>query len=110
MSKAVRVVNGVVREIIPSDASTPSIAYWYGDAFAAQCVIAPDDVQQGWTYNTETDVFSEPVQQEGEEPPIDPMITVQLAIAELAEAQATSDLQNQLAIAELAEAMLGGET
>lgn len=49
--KWVRIENGIVREIIPEAATIPSVAYWYGSAFAAQCVEAPDEVEQNWTYS-----------------------------------------------------------
>ncbi len=42
-------------------------------------------------------------------PPPDQFAALQLALSELAEAQATLDIENKLAIAELAEALLGGE-
>lgn len=94
----------VVREIIPTEATSPNIAHWYGEAFAAECVEAPDEVEQGWVFDGET--FSPPAEPE---PYIDPFVEIKLAIAELAETQAVDTLATQLAIAELAEALLGGE-
>ena len=49
--KTVRLQSNVVVEIIP-DYALP-VAQWYGEAFAAQCVEAPDDVSQGWVYDGE---------------------------------------------------------
>jgi hypothetical protein len=48
--KWVRIENGIVREIIPEAATIPSVAHWYGEEFAAQCVEAPNEVEQNWTY------------------------------------------------------------
>ena len=50
----VRIVNGVVHEIIPVEATVPNVAYWYGEEFAAECVEAPDEVLQNWTYDGTT--------------------------------------------------------
>lgn len=60
MSKMVRVVDNVVIEIIPEEATFPGVATWYGDEFAAQCMEAPDEVQQNYIYNPDTKTFSEP--------------------------------------------------
>lgn len=49
--KTVRLQSNVVVEIIP-DYALP-VAQWYGEAFAAQCVEAPDEVAQGWVYDGE---------------------------------------------------------
>ena len=49
--KTVRLQSNVVVEIIP-DYALP-VAQWYGEAFAAQCVEAPDEVEQGWVYDGE---------------------------------------------------------
>jgi hypothetical protein len=57
MSKWVRVEEGIVHEIIPTEATEPDVAHWYGEKFAAQCVEATDDVQQGWFY--ENGAFSD---------------------------------------------------
>lgn len=46
--KIVRLVNNVVIEIIPESARP--VADWYGEAFASQCVEAPDEVEQHWGY------------------------------------------------------------
>ena len=55
--KTVLVKENKVREIIP-DYALP-VEKWYGAAFAAECMEAPDDVEQGWVYDPETGVFSE---------------------------------------------------
>lgn len=47
--KIVRVVNGIVIEVIP-DYALP-VEEWYGAEFAAQCIEAPDEVEQRWTYD-----------------------------------------------------------
>lgn len=49
--KIVRINNGKVVEILPEETYELGIAHWYGEAFAAQCVAASDDVKQGWTYS-----------------------------------------------------------
>lgn len=56
--KMVRIMDGEVREILP-DAARP-VADWYGESFAAQCVEAPDEVEQRWTYDPETGSFAPP--------------------------------------------------
>ncbi|SHI11483.1 hypothetical protein SAMN02745823_02545 [Sporobacter termitidis DSM 10068] len=61
MSKTVRIVDGTVREIIPPAATIPSVAFWYGAEFAAQCIEAPDEVMQNWTYDVEAETFAAPV-------------------------------------------------
>ncbi len=108
MSKWVRVANGVVQEIIPDAATTPSVAYWFGAVFASQCIIAPDNVQQGWIYDVLSETFSERVQQEPTEPPTDDITILQVAVAKLAEAQAADQTANELALAELADVIAGG--
>lgn len=60
--KTVRLVNGIVIEVIPNEATMPNVAYWYGETFASQCVVAPDEVEQYWTYDSATNTFSETVQ------------------------------------------------
>jgi hypothetical protein len=54
----VRIVDGAVREIIPTAATVPNVTHWYGADFAAECVNAPEDVRQGWIYDGTT--FSPP--------------------------------------------------
>lgn len=55
--KIVRVINNRVVEIIPETA-TP-VSKWYNEAFAAQCMEAPDEVTYRWYYNPDTGTFSE---------------------------------------------------
>ncbi len=64
--KTVRLENNIVVEIIP-DYALP-VEYWYGPFFAAQCREAPDDVEQHWVYNPETDTFSPPPPEPEPEP------------------------------------------
>lgn len=56
--KTVRLKNNVVMEVIP-DYALP-VEKWYGATFAAECVEAPDEVEQGWVYDPETGLFSDP--------------------------------------------------
>lgn len=60
--KTVRLENNIVREIIPEYALP--VEKWYGAKFAAQCMEAPDEVEQRWTYAPETDTWSEPAADE----------------------------------------------
>jgi len=101
--KTVRLKNSVVAEIIP-DCALP-VAQWYGEDFAAQCMEAPDDVEQGMVYDLDTKTFSVPPVPA---PEPDALTQTQLAVAELAETESAHDLENKLAIAELAETLLGG--
>lgn len=50
-----------VREVIPQEATVPSVAHWYGAEFASHCVEAPDEVGQRWVYDPETRTFSPPI-------------------------------------------------
>ena len=61
--KTVRLKNNVVREIIP-DYATP-VEQWYGAEFAAQCMEAPDEVEQRWTYDPTSGTFLAPDPNEG---------------------------------------------
>lgn len=100
----VRLNKNVVAEIVPEYALP--VEMWYGTDFAAQCVEAPDDVEQGMVYDKESKTFSQPeITTPGLEP--DALTQTQLALAELAETEAAHDLENKLALAELAE-MIGG--
>ena len=54
--KTVRLKNNVVMEIIP-DYALP-VEKWYGEAFAAECMKAPDDVEQGLVYDPVSMMFS----------------------------------------------------
>lgn len=56
--KTVRLVGNTVKEIIPDYAMPPE--KWYGPDFAAQCMEAPDEVEQRWVYDPETQTFSPP--------------------------------------------------
>lgn len=56
--RIVRLENNEVLEIIPEYALP--VEKWYGKVFAAECVEAPDDVEEGWIYSQVTGVFSEP--------------------------------------------------
>lgn len=58
--KWVRIKNGIVQEIIPTEATIPSVMHWYGAEFAAQCSEASDEVLQGWVYNAAAGTFSAP--------------------------------------------------
>lgn len=55
--KIVRVVGKLVVEIIPEGARP--VSKWYNEAFAKQCVEAPDEVQPNWSYDPETGTFSD---------------------------------------------------
>lgn len=65
--KTVRLDKNVVVEIIPEYALP--VETWYGEKFAAQCMEAPDEVEQGWVYDPESGTFSEPVPYEPEPEP-----------------------------------------
>ena len=62
----VRLENNVVVESIP-DYALP-VEKWYGADFAAQCVEAPDEVEQGWVYDADTDTFAPPGPEPVQEP------------------------------------------
>ena len=62
--KTVKLTGNVVQEIIP-DYALPA-EKWYGAAFAAECVEAPDEVQQGWAYDAGT--FAPPGEPPAPEP------------------------------------------
>ena len=64
--KVVRLKDNMVAEIIPDYALPPE--KWYGPDFAAQCVEAPDEVEQRWVYNPETQTFSSPPPKPGPVP------------------------------------------
>ena len=63
--KTVRLANNVVREVIP-DYALP-VEKFYGADFAAQCVEAPDEVDQHWILNTDGS-WTDPSAIEPEEP------------------------------------------
>lgn len=106
--KTVRVVNNVVVETIPEAATIPSVAHWYGDDFAAECVEAPDEVMQDWKYDPASNSFSEPTYEPSPVPPMDAITMTQLALTELAETQEASQTTTEIALAELAELIAGG--
>ena len=64
--KTVRLQNNVVWEILPDDAIP--LEDYYPPEFLAHCVEAPDNVEQGFLYDPETDTFSSPPEPEPEEP------------------------------------------
>lgn len=76
--KTVRIKNNIVVEIIPEYALP--VEKWYGTAFAAQCVEAPDEVDQHWTYDPESCIFSAPTIQE---PAPEPAPTTEDRVASL---------------------------
>ena len=65
--KTVMLKNNIVFEIIPEYALP--VEKWYGENFAADCVEAPDEVEQHWVYDPQTGTFSEPVEPEPEPEP-----------------------------------------
>jgi len=68
-----------------------------------------DGVVTGFTPQAEAWAAWKAAQPETEEPPVDDVTALRLAVAELAEVQAADTISLQLAIAELAEALMGGE-
>lgn len=64
--KTVRLKDNMVREVIPNYALP--VEKWYGAAFAAECMEAPDEVDQHWTYDPETGTFSAPVEPDPDQP------------------------------------------
>ena len=56
--KVVRLENNIVKEIIPEYALP--VEKWYGPEFASKCKEAPDEVEQRWVYNEETQIFCSP--------------------------------------------------
>jgi len=78
--KNVRLENNIVVEIIPNEA-TP-VKYWYGEEFAAQCVEAPDEVQQNWTYDGTSFTAPQPATPKPAEPTAEERLSaVESAIA-----------------------------
>lgn len=49
--KIVRLIGNNVDEIIPEGIPYAQLAQYYNAEFASQCVEAPDEVEQRWTYN-----------------------------------------------------------
>ena len=60
-----------------------SIAHWYGEAFAVECVGAPDNVREGYIYNMETGAFSAPPPHEPEPEPQDDLTMLAADVAEV---------------------------
>lgn len=56
--KIVKLKNNIVIEIIPEYALP--VEQWYGADFAAHCIEAPDDAEQGMIYNGETFTAPDP--------------------------------------------------
>lgn len=56
--KIVKLNGSIVQEVIPGYALP--VEKFYGSAFAAQCVAAPDEVEQGWVHDPVTGLFSAP--------------------------------------------------
>lgn len=78
--KTVRLENNIVAEIIPKYALP--VAKWYGAEFAAQCVEAPDKVEQRWVYDPDNGTFSEPSEpEEPAEPEAEPTVWDELDAA-----------------------------
>lgn len=75
--KTVRIEDGIVVEVIPEYALP--VDKWYGAAFAAQCMEAPDEVEQHWTYDPKTETWAEPQP----EPDLEPTPTTEERLAAL---------------------------
>jgi hypothetical protein len=56
--KTVRLENNTVVEIIPNYALP--VEKWYGAEFSALCMEAPDEVEQNWAYDPDTETWAEP--------------------------------------------------
>lgn len=63
--KTVRLLYNRVAEIIPEKAKP--VSKWYNEAFASQCVDAPDNVSFRWIYDPNTKTFSPPKEENDEE-------------------------------------------
>ena len=85
--KTVRLADNVVREIIP-DYALP-VEKWYGKAFAAECVEALNEVEQGWVYDPATGSFSPP----GPEPEPEPTPEERIVELEAQNALLTAQVQ-----------------
>ena len=84
--KTVRLKNNIVFEIIPEYALP--VEKWYGSEFAAECVDAPDNVEQHWVYDPETGTFSAPPEPEPEPEPVEPIPTIEERVTTLEESNA----------------------
>lgn len=93
--KVVRIDSGEVREVIP-DYALP-VEKWYGEEFAAQCVEAPDEVDQRWVYDSKTGTFSQPVEPEPGPEYTEMQIVQQditdLQLSDIEQGQAITDLE-----------------
>lgn len=92
--KTVKLKDNLVAEVIP-DYALP-VEKWYGAGFAAQCVEAPDEVEQLWVYDPATCAFSAP--REEPKPDEEPGLTME----DLAEA--ALDLETRLLMLEQMQA------
>lgn len=92
--KTVRLKDNIVAEVIPEYALP--VEKWYGAAFAAQCMEAPDEAEQGWVYDPATGAFSAPVEE------LNPDEELELTMEDLAEA--TLDLETRLLMLEQMQA------
>lgn len=83
----VRVASGIVREIIP-DYAHP-VGQWYGEAFAAQCHEAPDEVEVWWSYDAEAGTFAPPAELE---PPMPQLTTEEIMLDMMTELEYRTSL------------------
>ena len=70
--KTVRLRDNVVVEIIPEYALP--VEKWYGAQFATQCKEAPDEVEQRWRFDPETETWSAPPPEPEPEPEPEPTL------------------------------------
>lgn len=59
--KIARIENKRVAEILPEETYKLGAKHWYGEEFAAKCIEAPDNAEQGWVYSN--GVFTAPVEE-----------------------------------------------
>lgn len=59
--KIARIENKRVAEILPEETYKLGVKHWYGEEFAAKCIEAPDNAEQGWVYSN--GVFTAPVEE-----------------------------------------------
>ena len=71
--KTVRLRDNVVVEIIPEYALP--VEKWYGAQFATQCKEAPDEVEQRWRFDLETETWSAPPPAPDPEPTLDDRVS-----------------------------------
>lgn len=67
--KVVRLKENIVVEIIPEYALP--VEKWYGAQFATQCKEAPDEVEQRWRFDPETETWSAPSPEPEPEPTLE---------------------------------------